>query len=357
MNRFMKIFIQTFGCQANIHDSEIMAGLLMEKGHKIMNNEKNADIIILNSCSVKNSTQSREFQYIKDNQDKNLFVGGCLTKTVDLREKFPNIKAVFDTNSITKINDIIEAEKDTFSKTKETKLNLPVIRKNKNTAIIVIQEGCTNNCSFCATKLARGALNSYRIGDIKIELQKAVDGGCRTIYLTGQDTGAYGLDIKTSLPDLMNELITIEGDYKIRIGMMNPWHAKRIMNDLIEIYHSDKIMKFLHIPVQSGSEEVLKHMFRIHTVKNFREIVSEFRNEFSNITISTDIIVGYPTETEEDFQKTLDLMNEIKPEVMNISKYSSRSGTRASKLKQLNSEIIKDRSVRLTELYKKIRKN
>ena len=112
-------------------------------------------------------------------------------------------------------------------------------------------------------------------------------------------------------------------------------------------------MKFLHIPVQSGSEEVLKHMFRIHTVKNFREIVFEFRNEFPNITISTDIIVGYPTETEEDFQKTLDLMNEIKPEVMNISKYSSRSGTRASKLKQLNSEIIKDRSVRLTELYKK----
>ena len=345
----MKIFIKTFGCQANIHDSEIMAGILKKKGHKIVN-EKNADIIILNSCSVKNKTQSRELQYIKDNKDKKLFVGGCLTKTIDLK-KFLNIKAVFDTNSITKIDKIIKKEKDTFSKIKENKLNLPTLRKNKDIGIIVIQEGCTNTCSFCATKLSRGSLYSYRRGDIKREFEKAVK-DCKKIHLTGQDTGAYGLDIKTDLPSLLKELITIKGEYQIRVGMMNPWHTKRILNDLIKVYKSDKIMKFLHIPVQSGSDKILKDMNRNHTIKEFKEIVKKFRKEFSNISIATDIIVGYPTETEEDFQETLNLIKEIKPEVLNISMFSSRPKTKASKLKQLSSEVIKDRSRRLTKIKK-----
>jgi len=350
-----KIYIKTFGCQANIHDSEIMAGILKEKGYKIINNKDSADIIILNSCSVKNKTQSRELQYIKDNQDKELFVGGCLTKTLNIKKKFPNIKAVFDTNSITKIAEIIESKKDTFSKTKEIKLNLPTVRKNKNIAIIVIQEGCTNNCSFCATKLSRGILNSYRIGDIKRELEKAVKEGCKRINLTGQDTGAYGLDIKTSLPNLLKELITVKGNYQIRVGMMNPWHTKRIMNDLIKIYSSDKIMKFLHIPVQSGSDKVLKEMSRTHSVKDFKETVSKFRKEFPEISICTDIIVGYPTETEKDFKQTIKLIKEIEPEVLNISMFASRPNTRASKLKQLTSEVIKDRSRRLTKIKKEIK--
>lgn len=344
----MKIFIKTFGCQANIHDSEIMAGILKKKGHKIVN-EKDADIIIINSCSVKNKTQSKCLQYVKDSKKK-LFIGGCLSKTIDLKEKFPYIKAVFDTNSITKIDEIIKTEKDTFSKIKETKLNLPLIRKDKDIAIIIIQEGCTDNCSFCATKLSRGNLKSYRIGDIKRELEKAKN--CKKIYLTGQDTGAYGLDIKTDLPSLLKELITVKGDYEIRVGMMNPWHAKRILKDLIKVYKSKKIMKFLHIPVQSGSNKVLKDMGRNHTVNEFKEIVKRFRKEFPKFNLDTDIIVGYPTETEKDFQKTLDLIKEVKPEVLNISMFSSRPKTKASKLKQLDSKIIKDRSRRLTIIKK-----
>jgi len=346
----MKFFIKTFGCQANIHDSEIMAGILKKKGNKIVN-EKDADIIILNSCSVKNKTQSRELQYIKDSKKK-LFVGGCLPKTINLK-KFPNIKAVFDTNSITKINEIIKTEKDTFSKIKETKLNLPLVRKDKNTAIIVIQEGCTDTCSFCATKTSRGNLYSYRIGDIKRELEKAKD--CKRINLTGQDTGAYGLDIKTDLPSLLKELITVKGKYEIRVGMMNPWHTKRILKDLIKVYKSNKIMKFLHIPLQSGSDKVLKDMNRNHTVKEFKEIVKKFRKEIPKINIATDVIIGYPTETEKDFQKTLDLIKETKPEVLNISTFSSRPKTKASKLKQLSSEIIKDRSRRLTKIKKEVK--
>ena len=148
----------------------------------------------------------------------------------------------------------------------------------------------------------------------------------------------------------------IEGNYKIRIGMMNPWHLAKILPELINSFKSEKIMKFLHIPVQSGSEKILKHMKRVHTVESYRLAVKEFRKKFPKDSIATDIIIGYPEETEEDFQLTYDLIKETKPEVLNISKFSSRPGTKASKLKQLPSEIIKERSVRLNSLYQEYKK-
>jgi len=210
-----------------------------------------------------------------------------------------------------------------------------------------------NRCTFCATKLARGNLRSYRIGDIKRQVEKAVTDGCKRINLTSQDDGCYGFDIDTDLPSLLNELITIEGDFTIRVGMMNPWHLDKVMDGLLEVFESDKIFKFLHIPVQAGSEQVLKHMRRIHTVENFKDAVEKFRAKFSGMNIATDIIVGYPSETEEDFQETLELIEETKPEVVNISRFSSRQGTDASKMKQISSEIMKDRSQRLHEVIKK----
>ena len=354
----MKIYLKTYGCVANQSDSEAMAGLLKEEGYNLVNSENEADFVVINTCSVKNASQSKELQYIRDTvKNKKVIVGGCLTKTIDIRKHIPEVTAVFDTNSINKLPNIIENPHDEFSDKKEpNRLNIPIVRNKKNIGIIPISQGCLSGCSFCATKLSRKHLFSYRIGDIKRALEKSVDGGCKLIYLTSQDNGCYGFDIKTNLVELLNELITVKGNYKIRVGMMNPWHAKRILDDLVEIYKNENIMKFLHIPVQSGSEKVLKHMLRIHTVENFKEIVSKFREEFPNITISTDLIVGYPTETEQDFQETLDLIKETKPEVLNISMFSSRPGTRASKLKQLSSEIIKDRSRRLTELYKEIKK-
>ena len=353
----MKIFIKTYGCQANIADSEQIAGLLKDNDFALVENEDEADTIIINSCSVKNTTQSKTLSYIEKNlQTKKVIVGGCLTKTIDLRKRYPRLTAVFDTNSITKIPEIVEESVDTFSEKKEIKVNLPLLRKNEEIGIIPIGEGCMNTCTFCATKLSRGNLRSYRIGDIKRALEKAVADGCKKIYLTSQDNGCYGFDIKTNLPELLNELVTVEGNYKIRVGMMNPWHLTKIIDPLIESYQSEKIMKFLHVPVQSGSEKVLKHMKRIHTVENFREAVKRFRTTFPSITISTDIIVGYPTETKEDCKQTYNLIKEIKPEVLNISMFSSRPGTRASKLKQLSSQIIKDRSRKLTELYHSYKK-
>lgn len=353
-----KIFIRTYGCAANQADSEAMAGLLKNNGHEITNSEEDADYIILNSCSVKHKTQSKELHYIREkSKNKKVIVGGCLTKTINIRHYIPEVTAVFDTNSILKINEIIETEQDHFSNIKEkSRLEVPIIRKNQETAIIPISQGCTSACSFCATKLSRGNLVSYRIGDIKRALEKSINEGCKKIYLTSQDNGCYGFDIKTNLPELLNELTTIKGNFEIRVGMANPWHVIKILDSLIESYKNKKIMKFIHIPLQSGSEKVLKDMKRIHSANDFRIIVNKFRNEFKNISISTDIIVGYPTETLEDFNETIKILDELKPEVLNISKYSIRPNTHASKLKQIPSEEIKRRSVVLTNLYNNYRK-
>ena len=353
----MKVFIQTFGCQANIADSEQIAGLLKQNNYELANDEEGADAIIVNSCSVKNKTQSKILDYLKKNKNKKIFVGGCLTKTIDIKKYVPEVTAVFDTNSILKIPEILETGQDHFSSKKEHRILLPIIRNDKETGIVAIGEGCLNSCTFCATKLARGNLRSYRIGDIKRNVELSIKQGCKKIYLTSQDNGCYGFDINTSLPELLKELVTIEGNYIIRVGMMNTWHLNKITNNLIESYKSEKIVKFLHIPVQSGSEKVLRDMKRIHTVENFKGAVKKFRNAFPDITIATDIIVGYPTETEEDFQQTYNLVKEIKPEVLNISMFSSRQKTKASKLKQLPSELIKERSKKLSDLYINYRSN
>lgn len=348
-----KIFIKTYGCQSNIADSETIAGIVAEKGYSIVSNESDADFVIVNTCSVKNATQGKELHYLRKLADtKKIVVGGCLTKTIDVRKYAPKVYAVFDTNSLKKVPEILTQQHDAFSTEKETdRLSLPVIRRQGDVGIVPISQGCLNACTFCATKHARGTLVSYRIGDIKRAVEKNVKDGCNTIYLTSQDTGCYGQDIHTTLPELLNTLIEIDGKFVIRIGMMNPWHAIKILNPLLKLYKSSKIMKFIHIPVQSGSNNVLKDMQRVHTVETFQIIAKRFREVFPTISIATDIIIGYPTETEHDFQETIDLITKLKPEVLNISKFSSRKGTSAAKLKPLPSQIIDDRSKRLSAVY------
>lgn len=327
----MKIFIKTYGCQANINDSELLAGKLIGEGHQIVDSEEKADKIIVNTCSVKNKTQSKIIHYISEYQNsKEIEVGGCLVKTIDLTKKF-NVK-VIDTINV-------------------SKLNKPILRNSNDIGIIQISQGCLNSCTFCATKLARGILKSYRIGDIKRAFESAIENDIKTIYLTSQDNGCYGFDIKTNLPDLLKKLLTVEGEYKIRIGMMNPWHLRKIIKSLVEVYKNSKIQPFIHIPVQSGSDKVLKEMKRIHTVAEFRAAVKLFRKEIPDIDIATDIIVGFPSESEDDFQETYNLISEIKPEIVNISGYSSRPKTKAANMKQLPSEVIKERTKKLNDLY------
>ncbi|MFA5019591.1 MAG: radical SAM protein [Candidatus Pacearchaeota archaeon] len=335
-----KIFIKTYGCQANINDSEIMAALFSRK-YQIADSENSADIIFINSCAVKNKTQSKILDYIKKHKDKKIIVGGCLVKTLDIKKQFPKVKTI----------DTINLQR----------LGKELIRNKKNIAIIQISQGCMNNCTYCATRLAKGKLKSYPIKKIKLELKKAVDEEIKTIYITSQDNGCYGKDTETNLVELLRELIKVERDYKIRIGMSNPQYVVKYLDELLSVMENKKIIKFLHIPVQSGSNKVLKDMKRGHSSEDFVIIVNKFRKKFPrqkfpDSTIATDIIVGYPTETEDDFQKTLNLIKNTKPEVLNISAFSSRAGTPASRLKQLSSEIIKQRTKKLNDIYREYRK-
>jgi len=177
-----------------------------------------------------------------------------------------------------------------------------------------------------------------------------VKDGCTDIWLTSQDNGCYGLDIGSSLPELLNTVSKIQGKFTVRVGMMNPTHTKQIVDELIEAYRNEKIRKFLHLPVQSGSNRVLKAMKRGYVVEDFVEIVEKFRQAFPNLTLSTDIIVGFPSETGEDFQATMELMKKIQPQKVNISKFGSRPKTEAAKMKQLPIEKINERSRKLHEL-------
>ncbi|MBU3940939.1 MAG: radical SAM protein, partial [Nanoarchaeota archaeon] len=203
----MKVFIKTFGCQANYADSEVLAGILIENKFKLTDSIKDSDIVIVMSCGVKNITQNRVVSFIRSiPKTKKIYVGGCLPRIIDLTDL--NIDGLFDTNSITKILQLInKKQKIIFSDKKESRILKK--RINNNIGIVVISQGCLGNCTYCGTKFARGNLKSYPINKIKKEVQNFVKQGCKTINLSSQDNGCYGLDIKTNLPNLLEEIIKI----------------------------------------------------------------------------------------------------------------------------------------------------
>jgi MiaB-like tRNA modifying enzyme len=351
----MKIFVKTFGCTLNQGDSEIIKGILNGKGHKIVGTEEEADMVIVNTCGVKTPTQNRIISYLKKtSKNKKVIVGGCLPSMINIKKYAPRILGTFDTNSISKLNELVKKPKDIVGREKESRIGKPRIRVNKEVAIIPIAEGCLGKpCTYCSVKSARGELKSYKKEEITKEVEKAVEEGCRIIKITAQDTGCWGKDINDKLPNLLKDVLKVKGDFKVRLGMMNPNYALEYLDDLIEIYKDKRMIKFIHIPVQSGSNRVIKEMKRNYTVEDFKKVVSKFRKEIKGINISTDIIVGYPTENEEDFKKTIQLIKEVKPEVINLSKFAPRPNTEAAGLKQLQTQVIKERSRIITKEYKK----
>ncbi len=235
-----------------------------------------------------------------------------------------------------------------------SKIGFPKVRLNSVVGIIEIATGCMSECTFCQTKLSKGDIQSFRIGDIVRQVRQELDDGCKEIWLTSTDNGCYGLDIGTDLPSLVKAVSDIYGDFMIRIGMMNPMYMPRIREGLLESFKNDKVFKFLHIPVQSGSNKVLKDMKRGHTAEIYRKTNELFRKNFEKFTISTDIIVGFPTETQDEFEKTLSLIEETRPDIINLSKYSARPGTEAALLDQIDVSEIKKRSKMVYELSNKI---
>ena len=345
-----KIFVEAYGCSASFADSEMISGLIVNGGHTLATDSSESDLNLIVTCSVKDTTANKMMHRIKSLKTKPLIVAGCLPKAEQSNvEKFTENASLLGPNSLGKTLDVINS---TLSGKKQialedsdlSKVGLPKVRLNSAVGIVEIASGCMSECTFCQTKLAKGDLSSYRLGDIVRQVKTEIKEGCKEVWLTSTDNGCYGFDIGTDLPTLVNAVSEIPKDFMIRVGMMNPMYMSRIKQNLIESYDNEKVFKFLHIPVQSGSDKVLNDMKRGHTSETFREIVKKTKERFENFTISTDVIVGFPSETEEDFQKTITLLDETKPDVVNLSKYSARPGTDAAELKQIDAAEIKRRS-------------
>ena len=356
-----KVWVEAFGCSANIADAEIIKGILCNNGYELTSIRKNSDLNVLVTCAVKDATEHRMISKIKRySKEKPLVVAGCLPKTSKkLIESYSPDSSLMGPQSLDRTLQVVDASLNgrkvvALEDSMSTKVNFPRLRLNPVVSIIEISSGCLSECSFCQTKLAKGSLKSYRIGEIVRQMEDDVAANCKEIWLTSTDNGCYGLDLKTDLVELLEQCSNIEGEYKIRVGMMNPMYVPRFLDRLISLYrNNDKIFKFLHMPVQSGSERILRKMKRGHTAKIFLDVVKELRKKIPEITIATDIITGFPSESESDFEETLNLIEESQPDVINSSRYSPRPGTVASKYPRLNTKIVKERSTRLHETIKK----
>ena len=355
-----KIFVEAYGCSASFADSEMISGLILNGGHTLVDNSSESDLNIVVTCSVKDATANKMIHRIKSLKSKPLVVAGCFPKAEKSTvEKFAENASLLGPNSLGKTLQVIDStlngrKQVSLEDSDLSKVGLPKVRLNPVVGIVEIASGCMSECTFCQTKLSKGDLSSYRLGDIVRQVQIEIKEGCKEVWLTSTDNGCYGFDIGTDLPSLVNAVVEISDDFMIRVGMMNPMYMPRIKEALIESFNNDKVFKFLHIPVQSGSDKVLHDMKRGHTVGTFKEIVKRAKERFGDFTISTDVIVGFPSETEEDFQKTVNLLDETRPDVVNLSKYSARPGTEAAEWKQIDVAEVKRRSKIIFEQINKI---
>ena len=350
-----RFFIETYGCALNQADSAMMRKQLFDSGYIEADNPIDADVIILNTCTVKQATESKIFENFKrySKLNKPIVIAGCLYRR---HERFLSINPNISIISPGSLRMIVRAVESSISgrnyfDVRPFDKHLPMTFTGP-VVTIPISEGCLGSCTFCETRLSRGRLRSKRPEYLRSLVTEAVENKAVEVRLTAQDTGCYGIDIGTSLTDLLHSLLEIEGDFMIRLGMINPEHAYRMLDDLIEIYTDKKMFKFLHIPVQSGSDKVLKDMNRRYSVDTFVTVVERFRQKFPDMTISTDIIIGYPTESEEDFRKTVDLIKRMRFEILNISRFTPRPGTPAVKLKPLDNKVVKQRVVDVSNLHR-----
>ncbi|MHA1480905.1 MAG: tRNA (N(6)-L-threonylcarbamoyladenosine(37)-C(2))-methylthiotransferase [Candidatus Thorarchaeota archaeon] len=357
----MKFFLETFGCSLNKADSDIIVGRLHLLGFERSEIVGDADVIILTTCGVKEPTEDKIIHKLEKLSEGAIpvVITGCLPKISFNRVKnsIPDFGAILGPQSITSlgtilqqvlkgVRGIIHIESDDDSK-------LQFFEGPPNSVIctVPICEGCLGNCAYCAVRFARDQLKSYRIEEIRSVVERCVHLGYLEIRLTAQDAGAFGRDTDETLPILLHELAQISGDHRFRLGMFNPNLVTEYLPELLDAMDSQNYFQFFHVPLQSGNDRVLKSMNRRYTVQEWEHTVSTIRNRFPEATIATDIIVGFPSETDPEFDSTIDILRKVKPSVINISKYGDRPGTQSSKsTEKVNTLIKKERSRTLTKV-------
>ena len=350
--------ITTFGCQMNEHDSEIIDGLLTERGFSSVKERKDASIVIINTCSVRDNADKRFFgtlgQLKKRKESDPSFivcVCGCMMqqqRVVDIiKAKYPWVDVIFGTNSIHHIPELIEKvsmekEKlvDIIENTEEIVEGLPAKRLFNHKALVNIMFGCNNFCTYCIVPYTRGREKSRRSEAILAEVRELVEDGVKEIMLLGQNVNSYDGD-GTSFAELLKMINEIDGLERIRFMTSNP---KDLSDELIEAFTvCDKLCHNLHLPIQSGSNRVLKRMNRKYTREDYLKLIEKLRIRVPDITLSTDIIVGFPGETDEDFEETLSLVKEVEYDSAFTFIYSIRKGTPAEKFDNQVEESEKHR--------------
>ncbi|MDG6994812.1 MAG: tRNA (N(6)-L-threonylcarbamoyladenosine(37)-C(2))-methylthiotransferase [Nitrososphaerota archaeon] len=358
-----KVYLEGHGCSASFADTEILRGIVSEGGYELVDDESCADISILVTCSVKSVTEQRMLSRIKDlsSGNRKLIVAGCLPKAEPEKiQRLDNNLSLLGPGNLDSILPTIEAtlageKMVSLSSNKLVKLGLPRSRLNKIVGIVEISSGCLSSCTFCQVKLVKGTVFSYPEDQIVEEARMLVSQGAKEIWLTSTDNAAYGRDTKTTLPSLIRKISSIPGEFMIRVGMMNPLLTDSILEELVDCFQQEKVYRFLHLPVQSGSDRILRLMQRGYTIDDFYRTVDVFRRSIPTITLSTDIIVGFPTESETDYMESMALLRKAKPDVVNLSRYGARPGTKAAAMdSQVSSEVAKSRSTEMTAFVKKI---
>lgn len=361
----MQIFVRSFGCSTNSADGETIAGCLAEAGHRLVNAPSEASIIVYNTCAVKGPTENRMIEVLKRvPKSKKLIVAGCLPlinfERLRKEVRFDGVTGPTAGDSIVDIVERVANDERVIALRKASNampsLTLPHARLNPVIGIIPVSYGCLGSCAYCCVTKARGQLRSHKVEEVVERAIKDLKSGARELWITSQDSACYGKDNSSSLADLIGALCKIKGDFKIRVGMMTPNTTLSILRDLIEAFRDDHVFKFVHLPVQSGDDRILKRMRRSYSADDFRNIVEAFRTSVQQTTLSTDVICGFPDESDEAFDRTMKLITEIRPDIVNVSKFYARPGTSAMHMQEhfVPIEKIKQRSSALAEVAKKI---
>ena len=340
-----RYYLETHGCTSNRGESRDIERRLRDGGHHPVNSPDEADVAILNTCTVVETTEHNMLRRAEEleGETADLVVTGCMALAQPDVFESAGIDA-----RILGWDEVPAAVGNGECPTKTPDIE-PVL--DGVVGILPIARGCMSNCSFCITKFATGRIESPPIEENVRQARDLIEAGAREIRITGQDTGVYGWDDgERKLHELLDRIADIEGDFRVRVGMANPKGVHGIREELAEVFADcEKLYNFLHLPVQSGSNDVLEDMRRQHTVEEFREVVETFDGVLPEWTLSTDFVVGFPTETDADHRRSMDLLRSVEPEKVNITRFSKRPGTAAAERKGLGGTIKKERSSAMTE--------
>lgn len=357
-----RVFVRTYGCSHNTSDAEFMSGQLESYGYVLVDDIDNADVALLNSCTVKNPSQDAAVNLAARAKANGIPVvmSGCVPQADRKLKGLEDVSLL----GITQIDRVVEVVEQALAgnvvrllkrKALPT-LDLPKIRKNPQVEIVPLSTGCLGRCSYCKTRDARGKLGSYAPTEIRARVRRACEEGVQQIWLTSEDTGAYGLDlgggcnIATLLQGVAAELEAFP-NCMMRLGMTNPPYMLEHIEAVAEVLKHPQVFEFIHVPVQSGSNRVLDAMVREYTVQDFDALVNGLRERVPSMTVCTDIICGFPGETEADHRESVDLVKRHRFPVLNISQFYPRPGTPAANMRKLPSDLVKKRSSEMHALF------